>query len=421
MIRVVLVDDEPPARVRMRQLLDAAGGVVVVGEAGSAVEARDVIRDTRPDLLFLDVEMPEVRGTALAASLPEPRPFIVFATAFETYALDAIAVDATDYLLKPVSRVKLAATLDRVRARLAKQSDLERDVVAGSAVQSQMWPGSLPVVPGFDCAAASLPARGVGGDFYDMFSLQDGPAKAGHHIDEGPAKGGHHIDEGPAKAGRYIDEGPAEGGNNIDQWALLLGDASGKGVAAGLVASAVQARVHTAARLAHLAPAALMAAVDRDVYATTDGARYATAIYATLDAGTRRLSLVNAGHPAVMIASGPSLTRLGASGPALGLIKAGHFAAHEVTLEPGALLVAYTDGVSEACDDAGEEFGDHRLAALIAANGQLPAAQLCSCILDAVRRHRGSRQDQDDVTALVVRALRLSSGQALRPGSGQAR
>ena len=72
-----------PARARMRQLLDAAGGVTVVGEAGSADEARDVIRDTRPDLLFLDIEMPEVRGTALAASLPEPRPFIVFATAYE--------------------------------------------------------------------------------------------------------------------------------------------------------------------------------------------------------------------------------------------------------------------------------------------------------------------------------------------------
>ena len=390
MIRVVLVDDEPPARVRMRQLLDAAGGVVVVGEAGSAVEAREVIRDTRPDLLFLDVEMPEVRGTALAASLPEPRPFIVFATAFETYALDAIAVDATDYLLKPVSRVKLAATLDRVRARLARQSDLERDVAAGSAVQSQMWPGSLPVVPGFDCAAASLPARGVGGDFYDMFSLQDGPA--------------NHLRQG---------YGAQEAGRHSSHWALLLGDVSGKGVAAGLVASAVQARVHTAARLAHLAPAALMAAVDRDLYATTDGARYATAIYATLDADTRRLSLVNAGHPAVMIASGSSLMRLDASGPALGLITAGHFAAHETTLEPGALLVAFTDGVSEACDDHDDEFGDDQLAALIAANGQLTAAQLCARILDAVRRHRGSRQDQDDVTALVVRAL--------RPGSGQAR
>jgi len=362
MIRVVLVDDEPPARVRMRQLLDAAGGVLVVGEAGSAIEARDVIRDTRPDLLFLDVEMPEVRGTALAASLPEPRPFIVFATAFETYALDAIAVDATDYLLKPVSRTKLAATLDRVRARLAKQTDLERDVAAGSVVQSQMWPGSLPVVPGFDCAAASLPARGVGGDFYDVFAL-DGSS-----------------------------------------WALLLGDASGKGVAAGLVASAVQARVHTAARLAHLAPAALMAAVDRDVYGTTDGARYATAIYATLDADTRQLSLVNAGHPAVLIANGPALTRLHASGPALGLVVAGQFVAHAITLEPGALLVAFTDGVCEARDHDDDEFGDRRLTDLIAAHGQLPAAQLCSGILDAVRRHRGSRQDQDDVTVLVVRA-----------------
>ncbi len=371
MIRVVLVDDEPPARVRMRQLLDAAGGVVVVGEAGSAIEARDIIRDTRPDLLFLDVEMPEVRGTALAASLPEPRPYIVFATAFESYALDAIAVDATDYLLKPVSRVKLAATLERVRARLARQSDLERDVRAGSAVQLQMWPGSLPVIPGFDCAAASLPARGVGGDFYDAFAL---------------------------------------GGSS---WALLLGDASGKGVAAGLVASAVQARVHTAARLANLAPAALMAAVDRDLYATTDGARYATAIYASLDADSRRLTLVNAGHPAVLLASGPSLTRLGASGPALGLLEAGRFAAHEVALDPGSLLVAYTDGVSEARDPDDEEFGEGRLEQLLAGGHHLPAAHVCSGILDAVQRHRGTRQDQDDVTVLVVRAL--------RPGSGQAR
>lgn len=366
MIRAVLVDDEPPARVRMRQLLDAAGGVTVVGEAGSAVEAREVIRETKPDLLFLDVEMPEVRGTALAASLPEPRPFIVFATAFETYALDAIAVDATDYLLKPVSRVKLAATLDRVRARLAKQSDLERDVAAGSVVQSQMWPGSLPAVPGFDCAAASLPARGVGGDFYDAFSL----------------------------------------GQVGSSWALLLGDASGKGVAAGLVASAVQARVHTAARLARLAPAALMAAVDRDIYSTTDGARYATAIYATLDSDTRDLTLVNAGHPAVLVANATSLTRLTATGPALGLIEAGSFSSHTLSLPPGSVVVAYTDGVSEALDARGEEFGDARLEALLAGSRSLSAAELCARILDEVRQHRGSHQDQDDVTALVMKALR---------------
>jgi len=363
MIRAVLVDDEPPARQRMRQLLDAAGDVTVVGEAGSAVEARDVIRRTRPDLLFLDVEMPEVRGTALAAELPEPRPFIVFATAFDHYALDAIAVDATDYLLKPVSRTKLAATLDRVRARLARQR-VEHDVVAASVVQAHMWPVALPGIPGFDCAAASLPARGVGGDFYDVFPISD--------------------------AGR---------------WGLLLGDASGKGVAAGLVASAVQARVNTAARHALLAPDQLMAAVDRDVYGTTDGARYATAIYGSLDTTRRELTLVNAGHPALLMlpAGGVSVDRYPATGPALGLIQAGRFEARSIALAPGAILLAVTDGVTDAQDERGSEFGDDGLGRLLAASRHLSAAQLCETVLAAVRTHRGTRQDQDDVTVMVVK------------------
>ena len=363
MIRAVLVDDEPPARVRMKQLLAAAGDVTVVGEAGSAVEAREVIRNTHPDLLFLDVEMPEVRGTALAASLPEPRPFIVFATAFDQYALDAIALEATDYLLKPVSRIKLAATLDRVRARLARQT-VDKDIVAASDVQAHMWPGSLPVIPGFDCAAASLPARGVGGDFYDCFPLAE------------------------------------------SRWALLLGDASGKGVAAGLVASAVQARVHTAATLAHLGPEALMAAIDQDVHATTDGARYATAIYAVLDASQHRLTLVNAGHPSVLVlppGTGEAL-RLDATGPALGLIESGLFRSHGVPLDSGSVLVAVTDGVYDALDQEDAEFGDGKLADVLRDGRHRSAAELCKAILGAVRAHRGSRQDQDDVTAMVVKA-----------------
>jgi sigma-B regulation protein RsbU (phosphoserine phosphatase) len=373
-IRAVLVDDEPPARVRMKQLLAAAGDVTVVGEAGSAVEARAVIRDTQPDLLFLDVEMPEVRGTALAASLPEPRPFIVFATAFDQYALDAIALEATDYLLKPVSRIKLAATLDRVRARLARQT-LDRDIAAASDVQAHMWPGSLPVIPGFDCAAASLPARGVGGDFYDLFAL---PNRGGGSLD--PSVNSH--------------------------WALLLGDASGKGVAAGLVASAVQARVHTAATLAHLGPEALMAAVDQDLHATTDGARYATAIYGVLDASQHRLTLVNAGHPSVLVlppGSGQAL-RLDATGPALGLIESGLFRSHGVPLDSGSVLVAVTDGVYDALDQDDAEFGDGKLADVLRDGRHRSAAELCKAILDAVRAHRGPRQDQDDVTAMVVKA-----------------
>lgn len=361
MIRAVLVDDEPPARVRMRQLLNAIGDVTIVGEAGSALEALEIIRETRPDLLFLDVEMPEMRGTALAASLPEPRPFIVFATAFDNYGLEAIAVEATDYLLKPVSRTRLAATLERVRTRLTSLN-VSRDIVAASEVQAHMWPGSLPSIAGFDCAAASLAARGVGGDFYDCFPIGD------------------------------------------TRWGVLLGDASGKGVAAGLVSSAVQARVHTAARLAHLDPEELMAAVDRDLYGSTDGARYATAIYGVLDAASSRLTLVNAGHPAALVMSQVRRT-LTATGPALGLIEAGTFGSHSVKLMPGTVFVAYTDGVSEARNAADEEFGDDALADLIEQVRDESAAQICTRVLDTIREFRGTRQDQDDVTVLVLKAV----------------
>ena len=363
MIRALIVDDEPPARARLRHLLSEAGGVSVVGEAGSADEARELIRDCRPDVLFLDIEMPEVRGTTLAASLPEPRPFVVFATAYERYAMDAFACDAIDYLLKPVSRAKLASTLERIRVRLHRRSDTERDVATASALQADMWPGALPAIPGFDCAAASLPAAGVGGDFYDAFALPD------------------------------------------DTWALLIGDVSGKGVAAGLVATAVQGRVQTAARHARLAPTDLAGVLNADLYASTQGQRYATMIYATLDAAARRMHLVNAGHPGALLfpdTAGQPL-ELSSTGPALGLMDVAGFTSADVSVPPGSILVAFTDGVIEALDGRDVEFGIEGVAALVSSLRQAPAAALCAALLDAVRRHRGARQHQDDVTALVVK------------------
>ena len=127
MIRAVLVDDEAPARARLRALLAEVGGVHVIAECADAAEARAAIAADRPDLLFLDIEMPETRGTELAASLPEPRPFVVFCTAYDAFAIEAFQYDAVDYLLKPVTRQRLAATLERIRGRLTRQSDLERN------------------------------------------------------------------------------------------------------------------------------------------------------------------------------------------------------------------------------------------------------------------------------------------------------
>jgi phosphoserine phosphatase RsbU/P len=361
-IRALLVDDEPPARARLKALLTELGGVRVVGEAGDAEEARDAIVAFRPDVVFLDIEMPETSGTALAASLPEPRPFIVFATAFERFALEAYQHDAADYLLKPITRRRLAQTLSRLRGRLGQQSDLDRDLAEATYAQSHLLPRRLPPVQGFDCAALTLPARGVGGDFYDL-----------------------------------VATGPG-------QVAALLGDVSGKGTAAGLVASSVQARLHTAARQAATDPPVLLAGLNGDVYLTTDGARYATLVFVQLDTTCGAVTCVNAGHVPVLVArASGSFELLPSTGPAVGLLPAATFTTHHTRLDPGDRLVCYSDGVPEALDDADEEFGEGRLVALVAAGAQASAAALCRAIIDAVQVHRGSRQRQDDVTVMVIR------------------
>jgi two-component system LytT family response regulator len=147
-IRALVVDDEAPARARLRALLEDIGGVAVVGEAADADAARAAVSALSPDVVFLDIEMPAERGTELAATLPEPRPFIVFATAYERFAVDAFQYDAADYLLKPVNRHRLQAALGRMRAKLADRQAAARELVAATRAQAFLLPQSLPEAPG---------------------------------------------------------------------------------------------------------------------------------------------------------------------------------------------------------------------------------------------------------------------------------
>jgi DNA-binding LytR/AlgR family response regulator len=115
MIRAVLVDDEQPARERLRQLLAAHADIEVAGEAEDGVQAAERIAELQPDVVFLDIQMPGASGLDVAASLGARRPLVIFCTAFDQYAVDAFELSATDYLLKPINRARLAAALDRVR------------------------------------------------------------------------------------------------------------------------------------------------------------------------------------------------------------------------------------------------------------------------------------------------------------------
>ncbi len=114
LLRCLLVDDERLARVELTALLAEAGGCQIVGEATSVATAIEGIRAQRPDVVFLDIQMPGADGFSLLETLDAP-PLVVFVTAFDTYAVRAFAVQAVDYLLKPVTLDRLAATLHRVR------------------------------------------------------------------------------------------------------------------------------------------------------------------------------------------------------------------------------------------------------------------------------------------------------------------
>ena len=123
MIRALLVDDEAPARSELRYLLDGHADVHVVGEAASAREALELARELAPDIVFLDVEMPGLSGVEAAPLVRERTdpPAVVFVTAHERYAVDAFAVEAFDYLLKPVDPDRLARVVERLRERSVEQ------------------------------------------------------------------------------------------------------------------------------------------------------------------------------------------------------------------------------------------------------------------------------------------------------------
>jgi len=117
-LRVLVVDDEPAARSRLRRLLEDLE-IECVGEAANAIEALDRAASLRPDVLLLDIVMPEISGLDVARHLTEPRPMIVFQTAHDEHAVAAFEQEAVDYLLKPVTRERLERALERAARRLA--------------------------------------------------------------------------------------------------------------------------------------------------------------------------------------------------------------------------------------------------------------------------------------------------------------
>jgi len=149
-MRILIVDDERPARDKLRRMLVQGQGVSAIEEARDGIEALEKVASFVPDAIFLDVQMPEVSGLEVAASLPQPAPLIIFATAFDEYAVPAFDANAIDYLLKPFDATRLQRAMQRLRERLAARATQAEGAGAAGLPLKQLLVserGGIRVVP----------------------------------------------------------------------------------------------------------------------------------------------------------------------------------------------------------------------------------------------------------------------------------
>lgn len=145
MIRTLVVDDEPLARERVKGFLKKLPEVNLVGEAGDGTSAIELIESQQPDLVILDVQMPGMDGFGVLRALKEP-PHVIFATAYDEYAIKAFEVEALDYLLKPFSQSRLAEAVGRVRQKIEHgRARSDAEAIARAAEPRKIYASQIPV------------------------------------------------------------------------------------------------------------------------------------------------------------------------------------------------------------------------------------------------------------------------------------
>lgn len=368
-IRAMLVDDEEPARDRLRGLLAQIDDVEIVGEAHDGSDAVRQIETARPDLVFLDIEMPGLTGMEVASSLTPPRPRIIFCTAYDQYAIEAFEHHATDYLLKPVNRVRLEKAVGRVRHTIHERESARREVADATQAQARLLPQCRPPMASLDYDGLCRPARGVGGDYYDFLDLGRGAL------------------------------------------GLVLADVSGKGMFAGLLVASLQARIQSIAPHHGRELDELVCEANRLMHSSTDINRYATFFYGVFDDATRELTYVNAGHlPPIILRprTDPAADRieyetisLESNGTVIGLLPEACYRQSSIQLLPGDIFCTFTDGVTEAVNAAGEEFEQRRLEAVLKEHAAATAAESCREVLARLDRFTAGTLQRDDITLVV--------------------
>jgi serine phosphatase RsbU (regulator of sigma subunit)/dihydrofolate reductase len=285
-----------------------------------------------------------------------------------------------------VNVYKLIPTLAEEALSRAK---LEREFEIAREVQERLFPQTFPNVAGVEMAAHCRPAQAVGGDYYDLIDIRDGSlAEAGH------APGNLSSASGTTAHG-------------CDRLGIAIGDVSGKGMSAALL----MASLHASLRGQVLSGAGdlgtKMANVNRLLYDASDTNRYATFFYAELDCASRTLHYVNGGHnpPAVLRKEDGAwrVFRLGDGGPVIGLLAGAVYKEQILHLLPGDILLAFTDGISEAMNASEDEWGEARMIAEAQAHADLNAEDLLQRLFRTADAFAAGAPQHDDMTIVVLR------------------
>jgi sigma-B regulation protein RsbU (phosphoserine phosphatase) len=257
---------------------------------------------------------------------------------------------------------EMTSSISELIEEQRERQRLENEVSIAREVQQQLFPHTLPSVPGLELGAICRPARVVSGDYYDFISLS------------------------PTRVG------------------IALADISGKGIFASLLMASLQAALRSAATLdAQSGTAEIVSRVNLHLFSNTSDDRYATLFYAVYDSREKTLTYTNAGHLPPFFLTDGRVEMLDQGGTVVGLFDDARYAECTRKVAPGSLLVAFSDGLTEPQSVYGEEFGIERLKAEVVRRRGAQVTQLAEGLIAATEQWAGTPEQADDVTVVVAR------------------
>jgi len=369
-MNILVADDQVDVLEAIRLLLKGAGHLAEMVEspraALAAVERRSF------DLVFIDMNYSRdttsgEEGLALLDKLlaHDANVPVVVMTAWSSVdlAVDAMRRGAVDFIQKPWDNARVLATIEKQATRSKERKKVRSELEIARHVQQRLLPQHSQALKTVSFGGRCVPAREIGGDYYDF------------------------LDLGPGRLG------------------ALLADVSGKGVPAALLTANLQASFRGQLELGMKLPKALLGSVNKLFHESTPAEYFATMFFAEYRDQTRELRYINCGHPAaLLIRAGGEVEHLEATALPIGIFSSWSCEEKTVTLAPGDLLVAFSDGVLEAGVERGDEFGEARLIeALHAARASAVEPMLDATVAEVLRF--SPEVQSDDVTLVALRAV----------------